>query len=1427
MLSSFGWKAVPLLFGAVVSVALGAPPALADGTRDPAALSGHRPQQTGKPLEPERPDTSFGQRNRGSRALHAKLGDHDQRLLQRAQASEQRTVTLLMSARRGSTRSVAAAIRRAGGFVGRIVDDLGYVRATVPTGAVVGIAEHDDVLAIDLNDTFRVPDPQPAEAAGTPVDRIAAPDSDTPANNPYLPVGETGAVDFVDAHPGWDGRGVTVGVLDSGVDLDHPALQKTTDGRRKVEGWFAATDPLIDNDATWLQMTRKVTGPSFNSNGRTWTTPAGQFMFAVFYEASSSRSEAAGDLNRDGGTTDRFGVLYDPADHRIWVDSDLDADFTDEPALRPYGVDHQIGHFGVDDPATAVSERMPFVVDYREDVDLSALGGSYVGKVADYVNIGVVAGSHGTHVAGITAGNELFGGRMRGAAPGAQLVSARACTWNGDCTAVALTEGMIDLVVNQHVDVVNVSIGGLRALNDDSDAIARLYGELIRRYGVQIVVSAGNDGPGVNTVSSPSTADGVISVAASVSKRTWWSNYGAEVRAGQSIFGFSSRGPGEDGGLKPTVAAPGSAVSAIPAWLAGQAVPEAGYHLPPGYAMYNGTSMAAPQVTGASALLLSGAKATGVAAPASSLRTALTDTARLIEDLPTAAQGAGLIDVSAAWDLLARGITTAGYDVQAPVCTALSAYLATPGTGKGVYNRCLPEAGGQRVGVSTTYDATVTRLGGAGSPTTHQLSWVGNDGTFEAPPMVRLAQRQATPVRIVATPASPGLHSAILRIDDPRTPGTDQLVPVTVIATQAPAAPDWAVTRQGSVQRGGTESFFVAVPEGVGNLQLSLDGVGDGHVRALAIDPTGMPVDSTSNRCYSNYSDPAVCDPNHRAYPTPMPGVWEFQVEARRTSPLLDNDYRARVALQGAELSPSKVRIPSLSVYRPANASFTATNTWGPVEARAAESQLGRVRDLWSTVADGATTAALIQVPRDATGLDLTLTPRQDDADLDAYLISASTGERWSANRVGPGRERITVRNPRPGTYVIMVAAVNVPSGSTAFDYHERILSPSIGKVAIGDASPTRQESGDRLGVDVEVTAFAEPLNSSGLAGLVSVVNAEGAVIGEAEVLVDEVRTPQAEVLASFAPMVGFDLNNAGQLAGDKQINARTRPVRWTQAGGVEPLGMGIDGLSGTAFDINEAGATAGLIVTTASKVKAVTWHPDGTPEFLGVPDWRPYTSARSFALNDHGTVVGNATVIQREADGRQQLYNDPFVWTATDGFRRLPHLGPNPSDTEPLAINDDGYVVGHSMVDGVSHVALWHPDGTVEDLGSLPGMRGGTAMAINADGVVVGESGDDAFVWTRTGGMRRLPDFGFDATATKVTSDGWIVGTAEVLPDDERPVVWDPQGRIYNLNDMVGQDVMYALLPMGINDSHQVVLYGYVGAASGNALIRLPKQLP
>jgi hypothetical protein len=69
--------------------------------------------------------------------------------------------------------------------------------------------------------------------------------------------------------------------------------------------------------------------------------------------------------------------------------------------------------------------------------------------VADFVNIGLVGSSHGSHVAGITAANDMLGNPVfDGAAPDAKIVSARTCTSDVFCSSAAMMDGMAELVTD-------------------------------------------------------------------------------------------------------------------------------------------------------------------------------------------------------------------------------------------------------------------------------------------------------------------------------------------------------------------------------------------------------------------------------------------------------------------------------------------------------------------------------------------------------------------------------------------------------------------------------------------------------------------------------------------------------------------------------------------------------------------------------------------------------------------------------------------------------------------------------------------------------------------------------------------------------------------------------------------------------------------
>lgn len=114
---------------------------------------------------------------------------------------------------------------------------------------------------------------------------------------------------------------------------------------------------------------------------------------------------------------------------------------------------------------------------------------------------------HGTHVAGIIAGN----GRIQGVAPMAKIIAYRALGPGGAGTTEQVLAA-IEQAIKDRVDIVNLSLGN--DVNGPDLPISLALNRAVDR-GIVAVVAAGNSGPDVWTIGSPGTAAKAISVGAS------------------------------------------------------------------------------------------------------------------------------------------------------------------------------------------------------------------------------------------------------------------------------------------------------------------------------------------------------------------------------------------------------------------------------------------------------------------------------------------------------------------------------------------------------------------------------------------------------------------------------------------------------------------------------------------------------------------------------------------------------------------------------------------------------------------------------------------------------------------------------------------------------------------------------------------------
>ncbi len=395
------------------------------------------------------------------------IDHHNRVLLLRARVLGKTVGVVLILTRLGTVPQVMDQVRALGAEIQAHFDEVGYVRVRVPLAQFARLRAIPDVIdaRIDAGYLSYGYDQGTDQAAVKLADRVfervkAAFDTTAPlppplpaaardkalALNPYVPMADMGSRQFTRAHPEYDGRGVTIGVLEGGVlDMTHPALQTarliTGDSVPKIDAIItassydpdpapAATDSVLTRD-TIPHVTRvRRTGPidardgTFSVEGRTYHAPGpGRYSFGVY----------TGYLKIPGGP---FGVVWDSGG-QIWVDTNRDRDFRDEVVLGDFNRTHTTGYLRRDSTAAKAERSVAFAVAFDS------------GGTALHLYAGTQG--HQTMVASVAAGHDILGG-VDASAPGARLIIVDAGASLGDAI-----EGFIRAERDPRIDLITSS----------------------------------------------------------------------------------------------------------------------------------------------------------------------------------------------------------------------------------------------------------------------------------------------------------------------------------------------------------------------------------------------------------------------------------------------------------------------------------------------------------------------------------------------------------------------------------------------------------------------------------------------------------------------------------------------------------------------------------------------------------------------------------------------------------------------------------------------------------------------------------------------------------------------------------------------------------------------------------------------------------
>eukprot|EP00600_Ochromonadales_sp_CCMP1393_P004453 CAMPEP_0174964208 /NCGR_PEP_ID=MMETSP0004_2-20121128/5753_1 /TAXON_ID=420556 /ORGANISM="Ochromonas sp., Strain CCMP1393" /LENGTH=1471 /DNA_ID=CAMNT_0016212909 /DNA_START=2788 /DNA_END=7203 /DNA_ORIENTATION=+ len=465
-----------------------------------------------------------------------------------------------------------------------------------------------------------------------------------------LPKNETQAQAFVAEHPDFDGRGVIVGVLDTGVDPGAIGLEKTTDGKVKVIDIVDCTGSgdvimSVPHSADENGIVTGASGRRIKVNPE-WQNPSGKYrtglkrLFELYPRglkgrvteklkekwdmeqkqaehmlqieiAATSTATTKEDLNTRLSLLRSMNEEMQAPDPLIdcivfhdggkWVAcvAVATADTTVcSSGAKTNDANNEEQLYDVDMSSLTAMAEYSVAQEYRRLTDEDALNyGINIFDDGAILSIVVDSGAHGTHVAGIISAHHPDQPECNGVAPGAQIVSLKI----GDTrlgsmeTGVGFMRALIEAVKHK-CNVLNMSFGEGCTVNN-MGAFIKLAEEVVYTHNIVFVGSAGNNGPCISTVGAPcGTSSAILSIGAMVTESLMKPAYSMLDKVPPTNFTWSSVGPCTDGGAGVSILAPGCAITCVPNWTLNKKQ------------LMNGTSMSAPNACGCIALLMSATK---------------------------------------------------------------------------------------------------------------------------------------------------------------------------------------------------------------------------------------------------------------------------------------------------------------------------------------------------------------------------------------------------------------------------------------------------------------------------------------------------------------------------------------------------------------------------------------------------------------------------------------------------------------------------------------------------------------------------------------------------------------------------------------------------------------------------------------------------